>query len=33
MTWLFGALAEGGIELPKSFDIKGIIGFWRRSSA
>ena len=27
MSWLFGALAEGGIELPKSFDIKGIIGF------
>ena len=27
MSWLFGALAEGGIELPKSFDPKGIIGF------
>ncbi len=27
MSWLFGALAEGGIELPKSFDAKGIIGF------
>lgn len=27
MSWLFGALAEGGIELPKSFDLKGIIGF------
>ena len=27
MSWLFGALAEGGIELPKSFDIKGIVGF------
>jgi hypothetical protein len=26
-SWLFGALAEGGIELPKSFDPKGIIGF------
>jgi hypothetical protein len=27
MSWLFGALAEGGIELPKTFDPKGIIGF------
>jgi hypothetical protein len=27
MSWLFGALAEGGIELPKTFDLKGIIGF------
>ncbi|MFZ1384396.1 MAG: hypothetical protein WAS02_05760, partial [Propionicimonas sp.] len=27
MSWLFGALAEGGIELPKSFDLKGIVGF------
>lgn len=27
MSWLFGALAEGGIELPQSFDLKGIIGF------
>ncbi len=25
MSWLFGALAEGGIELPDTFDIKGII--------
>ncbi len=25
MSWLFGALAEGGVELPDSFDIKGII--------
>jgi hypothetical protein len=25
MSWLFGALAEGGIELPKTFDPKGII--------
>ena len=25
MGWLFGALAEGGVELPESFDIKGII--------
>jgi len=24
--WLFGALAEAGIEMPKSFDLKGIIG-------
>lgn len=23
--WLFGALAEGGVELPDTFDIKGII--------
>lgn len=25
MGWLFGALAEGGVELPETFDIKGII--------
>jgi hypothetical protein len=25
LGWLFGALAEGGIELPDSFDVKGII--------
>ncbi len=25
MGWLFGALAEGGVELPESFDLKGII--------
>ena len=25
MSWLFGALAEGGIELPDTFDVKGII--------
>ena len=25
MSWLFGALAEGGIELPGTFDVKGII--------
>jgi hypothetical protein len=25
MGWLFGALAEGGIELPDKFDVKGII--------
>jgi hypothetical protein len=25
MTWLFGALAESGVELPDSFDVKGII--------
>lgn len=25
MSWLFGSLAEAGIELPDSFDIKGII--------
>src|SRR5690242_1431144 len=25
MGWLFGALAEGGIEMPDTFDIKGII--------
>lgn len=25
MSWLFGALAEGGVELPETFDIKGII--------
>ncbi len=27
MRWLFGALAESGVELPKSFDLKGIVGF------
>jgi hypothetical protein len=25
MSWLFGALAEGGIELPDTFDVKGVI--------
>ena len=25
MTWLFGALANAGIELPETFDVKGII--------
>jgi hypothetical protein len=25
MEWLFGALAEGGVELPETFDVKGII--------
>jgi hypothetical protein len=25
MSWLFGALAEGGVELPDKFDAKGII--------
>jgi hypothetical protein len=25
MGWLFGALAEAGVELPDSFDLKGII--------
>ncbi len=25
MTWLFGALAEGGVELPETFDLKGIV--------
>lgn len=25
MGWLFGALAEAGIELPDSFDLKGIL--------
>lgn len=25
MGWLFGALAEGGVELPDTFDVKGII--------
>ena len=25
MGWLFGALAEGGVELPDSFDVKGVI--------
>jgi hypothetical protein len=24
-SWLFGALADAGIELPKSFDLKGIL--------
>lgn len=27
LSWLFGEVAETGIELPKSFDLKGIIGF------
>jgi hypothetical protein len=26
MGWLFGALADAGIELPKSFDLRGIFG-------
>ena len=25
MGWLFGALAEGGVELPETFDLKGIV--------
>ena len=25
MSWLFGALAEGGIEIPDKLDVKGII--------
>ena len=25
MSWLFGALAEGGVELPDKFDMRGII--------
>ncbi|MGV9711221.1 deaminase domain-containing protein [Gordonia sp. NPDC003424] len=25
MTWLFGALAEGGVELPDKFDLQGIV--------
>ncbi len=25
MTWLFGEVAKGGIELPASFDLKGIL--------
>ena len=25
MSWLFGALAEAGVELPEKFDLKGII--------
>ncbi|MFT4166629.1 MAG: hypothetical protein QM650_15430 [Microlunatus sp.] len=25
-SWLFGALAEAGIEIPASFDLKGIVG-------
>lgn len=25
MSWLFGALADAGIELPETFDVKGII--------
>jgi hypothetical protein len=25
MEWLFGAVAEAGIQLPKSFDLKGIL--------
>lgn len=24
-SWLFGALAEGGIELPEKFDVKGVL--------
>jgi hypothetical protein len=24
-TWLFGALAEAGIEIPETFDLKGIV--------
>ena len=27
LGWLFGALAEAGIKLPQSFDLKGIMGF------
>jgi hypothetical protein len=26
LGWLFGALAGAGIEMPKSFDLKGILG-------
>jgi hypothetical protein len=26
MGWLFGALAEAGIQLPEHFDLKGILG-------
>ncbi len=25
MSWLFGALAAGGVEIPKSFDVQGIL--------
>ncbi len=25
LSWLFGALAEGGIELPDTFDLKGVV--------
>ena len=25
LSWLFGALAEGGVELPETFDVKGVI--------
>lgn len=25
LSWLFGALAEGGVELPDTFDLKGVI--------
>ncbi|MFI7742535.1 Rossmann-like fold-containing protein [Kocuria rhizosphaericola] len=25
MGWLFGALAEGGVELPDTFDLKGVV--------
>jgi len=25
IEWLFGAMAEGGIQIPKSFDLKGIL--------
>lgn len=24
-SWLFGALAEGGVELPEKFDVKGVL--------
>ena len=33
MSWLFGALAEGGVELPDKFDLKGISSCSLRSSA
>ena len=26
MEWLFGAVAEAGIQLPKTFDLEGILG-------
>ena len=26
MGWLFGALAEAGIQMPETFDLKGILG-------
>ncbi len=25
LSWLFGALASGGVELPETFDVKGVI--------